>query len=747
MKKSAQEKRNLSSLFKAVLIPVLLAGLLLLSGCGEQEQTGAEDYAYLFREIPDYDLSPGCGLYSGNFKASGGYLYYLDKSIYRIPLKEEPDFTARETVAEQASLERNNEDEIICFTVDEDRNLYYCGHSYYRQGFSLYKYSEDGELVFYLPITAALPFSSKGSAIALDREKNIYLLSNTSLLRISPEGTLTGTLSLADELGSESSTIYLLNTSLGRIYLFSEYMGNRKSYEVSGEETPRLTLVNELSAELDFSSLFESPKGILTSSMDGHLYQYDPDTDTTETLLYWAEWDINQNNIGVIVPLSEDLSFLTMKKEDSTTETRGILLSRVPADQVPRKERIVLASLSPSDELKASVVDFNRSSTQYHVSIESYGLISMGFGYQGDADAATVRLDSALTGSDTPDLLDLSFGNFFNKYARTDALEDLAPYIENSSIRKEDFLSNLLEGYTIDGKLTCIPQSFNVLLSYSSDPRMAEVRDWSMESLMALDEKYPDVSLFPGELSSWLLLHRIYSPYYLEKYVDWEKGECSFDSDGFRRLLNWMKTQLSDTSKGGLLHIHYLNCFENWAIFLAQYGENTQLYGLPSADGKEAYYILANDLVGMLKNSRHKEGAWAFLEYYYQRGYQSEWNNFPTRLDRLKEREEQAGAPIYLKDENGEKVKDSNGNYVTSFQTYTCSDGTSFVIHPLEQEDTRVIWDLFYSLDFTPPSMAEEAIIGIVEDEFNSFLNGSKTAEEVSRVIQSRAALVIQENQ
>ncbi len=30
------------------------------------------------------------------------------------------------------------------------------------------------------------------------------------------------------------------------------------------------------------------------------------------------------------------------------------------------------------------------------------------------------------------------------------------------------------------------------------------------------------------------------SAWYLEEFVDWEKGECDFGSAGFRRLLNWV---------------------------------------------------------------------------------------------------------------------------------------------------------------------------------------------------------------
>lgn len=739
MKQKTQEKRPLRTIRNLCLIPALLMSLMLLSACGNQEMADADDYVYLFGEISDYDLSSDCSMFSGNFKGADGYLYYMDESIYRIPLSEKADFSQRELVLDRSSLASYSEDQIFCFTLDENQNLYYCGRSDKNNSFSLYRHSPEGELLFRLPLEKESITSrcSTGSSIAVDQEGTAYLLSDQSLLRVNAQGELTAKLSLADELGGTGNRVYLLGTPDGHIYLFSEYMANRKCFEISKEDTPRLTLISSLSEEMAFSSLYEGQDGLLISAEDGCLYQYNPDTDTSEAILRWEDCDINPNSIYVIAPLSEEIIFLSAKKNGSDTEAEGLLLNKIPASEAPQKEKIVLASLVPSTELKAAVIDFNRSSTRYHVSIESYGLVSVGFGYQGDMDAAIVRLDSALTGSETPDLLDLSFRNFRNKYAVIGALEDLSPYIEESScINREDFLPNLLEGYTADGALISIPQSFQVLLSYSADPRIEELEDWSMDSLMALDEKYPDTPLFSGKTSSWMFLHKICSSYYLDTYVDWEKGECSFDSEGFRVLLKWLKTQLSASSEESLLNVRYINSFDDWTDFLGQHDESTRLYGLPSADGKPEYSVDINDLVAMLKNSRHKEGAWAFLEYYFQRGYQSNINAFPARLDRLKEAAETVQKP----------APGLSGGGFNAYKAYLGNYGEMIMIPPLKQEDVDVLWDLLYSLDFTPQSTEEEAIIEIVSEEAQAFFDNAKTAEEVTSIIQSRAQIVIQEN-
>ena len=126
------------------------------------------------------------------------------------------------------------------------------------------------------------------------------------------------------------------------------------------------------------------------------------------------------------------------------------LLVRTPVGELPEKELVVLASLSPGADLRDVVVEYNRQSGRYHCIIEQYGNDS------GTGDAgADVRLDAALLSSSPPDILDLRSVDIY-KYAEKRVLEDLSPYMEGSgTVRREDFLDGVLEGYTIGGRLVC----------------------------------------------------------------------------------------------------------------------------------------------------------------------------------------------------------------------------------------------------------------------------------------------------
>lgn len=366
-------------------------------------------------------------------------------------------------------------------------------------------------------------------------------------------------------------------------------------------------------------------------------------------------------------------------------------------------------------------------------------------------DAARTRLDSSLTTEGRPALLDL-WGLDINKYAALNVLEDLYGYMgEDSGIRKEDFMPNLLEGYTLDGKLICVPQSFTARLAISRDPRLAEAEDWTMESLMALAEKYPQTTLFPAVSDSlypvmtWDIL---YSDYYLEKYVDWEKGECSFDSDGFCRLLEWLKEQRNSNAEDCLLETQYFQNFNSWESVLIEKGRDTRLYGFPSADGHMVYRGEPGNGVAMTADSGHQEGAWAFLQYYLQNGYRITQGVvvFPTRLDQLEERVKEIMGPRYVYDVDGEILKDSDGNYVIMPNQHWVN-GEQIEAPYMSQDEADILLKALENIDFTPRSAREEIVIAIVSEETEAFFKGDKSAEETAGIIQNRVSLLLQENQ
>ena len=328
-------------------------------------------------------------------------------------------------------------------------------------------------------------------------------------------------------------------------------------------------------------------------------------------------------------------------KEDEEPEMEGLyLLVKTLAEELPEREAVTLAAFSTSTELSNAVIRFNRMNGKYQVIVESYG-------YSGEtAEGAQIRLDTALASADPPDLVSLQ-GRDLGRDVEKGLLEDLSPYLEASSmVDREDFLENALAGYTIGGSLVGIPVRFYVTAVGGRTSQVGKLESWTMEDVYTLAERYPEQTRLlndalymadTGKSSTDLetrehLLGSFCASYYLEEFVDWEKGECSFDSQGFRRLLVWVGEHTKESgehsvsgrrtySRQGYLPEDALLMesrldFESAAIWEVQCGEEVTLLGYPTVDGRGTANVSTEAPLGIVAGAGNREGAWEFLEYY-----------------------------------------------------------------------------------------------------------------------------------
>lgn len=697
-------------------------------------------------------MSNGFALDRTNFQVSEDALYFLEDALYRIPLDEELDFGKKEEIASFSELAA--EEDILCFAVDGEENLYYCSSPYFESPrITLHKRSADGEVIYRIRMEEENPETSitSGQLLAVDPDGNAYLLANDAIWRYDENGELTGTLTLDAELGGS----FLIRKSLlklpGGEILFvvnNGVSGSREVYTIQKGNTPKLTEVEALSEDLSMSVLYEGLNGLLIGETDGWLYQYHMEDGSREALLRWEDSDIYKSSVQALMQLTEE-QFLVVTIENSPDTERSwqmlTLLVKTPAEEVPQKEQITLASLSPTGDLQEAVVKFNRSSDLYHVTIESYGAT------MENRDGAFTRLDSSLTSKEqAPDLLDLSFLDI-TKYADAGALEDLNTYMKaDETIKREDFLGNLLEGYTLNGKLVCIPKAFTFMGAFVTDERALEAEEWTVKSLMATAETY-DVSLFSGDWDEPdVILQLFFSDYIMEKFIDWERGTCDLESQEFCSLLEWIKEQTlpQNTSRESLLNPRFINGFENYHHIVADSEEVSILRGLPTLNGRMDFIVSVDNALGIVSNSGHKEGAWAFLQYFLQTEnaykYSSYTYRFPTRLTLLEQIAEDITTPNYLIIDE-KIIKDSDGNPIINPESAYYRDGILHEYYAMEQQDADALMDLLKQIDFTPDSELKQSIISILSEESEAFFNGGKTAQDAAAIIQNRVQLLISE--
>lgn len=752
----------------------------LLSACGifssqEERQLGVDGYVYVAEPVSDRGLpETDSQFYLSDFCIAGSYLYYKDNAIRRIPLDDIPDFSKRELIRRSDFLQS--------FTVDDDLNLYCYTSSkyvYFSQAgapadITLSKYSPEGELLFQLPFPqesdAELQSGRNGKALAVDNNGNVYMLTESAILKVNKEGQLTGKYSLDPSQVSSDIQKYLLKDSDGAIYYITDNYTNAQQsiFLVTGDAVPVLTPLSGLSVKYELLTLCEGLDGLLIDAPDGSLYQYklsgleassgqndsgendSAESDSKKEILCWEDSNLVQDDIDSFVQLKEDLFLVSISiwDEEPQSTQQLLLLRKTSVDEIPQKEMLTLASLFPTESLKRSVVEFNRTNSQYHISIERYG----GTNPWQDNEESYTRLDASMSSNNGPDLLDMSYLNI-DKYADKDILCDLTPYMEKSSLVKtEDFLDSVRTSYTRNGRLVCLPKHFYMFIVYCPEDLISSREEWTMEHAMALTEQYPDIPLLPYIWNeSSFMMENFLAAYYLEKYIDWEKGTCSFDSDSFRRLLEWAGQQLllTDPAQKSLIRTTYFYDFEDYHGKYYDEG-NITLLSLPTAKGDRTNGAIPSEAMAITENSRYKDGAWAFLEYYYTRE-SSLMDSFPTNKDALNALAQDSITPKYILDNDGNPLKEDDGTIKLDPKWYYIRDNKWIPIYNMEQWEVDAVMNLINSLDFslafTPQHPVEDPIVRIVSEEAESYFSNSKTVDEVAQIIQNRVQNLLYENQ
>lgn len=746
------------------LLLMLWLGLIAaLAACGREDESGRQPgingYVYVPETLLSSENDPeafGTSMFH-SFRTTDGYLYYAHNGIRRVPLNGKPDFSAAELVRAASYM--------TGFTLDQERNLYCCTSPKYSDSYStgvpscitLSKYSPEGALCFQLPLPDERDFalqSGMNSPIAVDGQGNVLLLVEDGILKINKDGVLTGKYTFDDSQQDSNITKYLLQSADGQVYYIADNINNasRTAYHVTGDAVPRLDLLSSLSNDYLKTRLYNGLNGILMCNSDGTVSLFSSQTaetsPATEKIFRFEDSDLVSADLHDLIQLSEDsfLVYMTSAGEQNQSVQELLLLTKTSPDELPEKELLVLASLFPTEDLRRTVVEFNRSNRQYHITLESYGATDP----WEDNEAAYTRLDGSLVSGNPPDVLDLANLDT-GKYAESGALADLTPWLEQSgTLRQDRYLANLLDGYTINGSLVSIPGSFYLFVLYGKDEKTAALESWTMEDVKALTDANPNVRLLPGVWNdSSFMLEDFCADWYLEKFTDPEKGSCSFDSEEFCSLLEWIKEQLAfgRDSEDNILGSTYLYDFRDYWTETAKLGSTPRMLGFPTADGKGTCKVLVNDALALTSNSNHPEGAWAFLEYYLSRSqgdvmYNS---NFFSCSEQLNSLAEEMVSPSYNKDYEGNYVTDQEGNYIQTEKWIGYINGEAVPCYTMEQSQVDAVMDLIKSLNFTPRSSLESAIVQIVREEAEYYFNNSKTAPETARVIQNRVQNLLQE--
>ncbi len=624
----------------------------------------------------------------------------------------------------------------------------------------LCKFDAEGKQIFAEDMTE-LVAESYVDNMAIDGEGRIYVTGENNVWLFDADGNKRGTVSL----GADVNWIRAMGSGKdGKMYL-CYYTSNGDTVlcdiDFDGKKTGN-TYENYPSS--NSNALVPGIEKDFMAHDGNRVYEYDVKSQTSTELFTWLDSDINGNTVENFWGL-EDGRILAVASDWETNEKSIALLTKTKASEVPQKETILIGSLYGDSNIQSAAVKFNKSNDKYHISIREYLNYNDydGDDYQAFMTDGINRLNNDITSNNCPDILDLS-GLNIKQLAAKGVFEDLNGYLEKSEkLSREDFLENILEAYTLDGKLVSIPYSFQMSTVVGKGSEVGTEMGWTLEELIAYADAHPDALLFDSKTKDVIMMTLM--AYNADYFIDWSTGECRFDSEEFKDILNfanrfpeeydWEKEDVSTPNKiqkgQVLLYEENIYDFNELQMCNEIFQGDASYIGYPTMDGSVGCMLSASQAYAITSKSGHKDGAWEFIEGFLtkeenpDRGFSS--IGFPTMKSKLNAMAADAVEVKYYTDENGELYYDENGEPIPmgGGGGISYEDGWSYEYRIPTQEEVDLALSLMEIAKPVSYSQGDE-VLNIINEEAAPFYKGQKSVDEVASVIQSRIKIYVGEN-
>lgn len=526
---------------------------------------------------------------------------------------------------------------------------------------------------------------------------------------------------------------------------------------------------------------------------NGNIYGYKFDTDTKDKVIDWIECDINSNNINSysILPDGRVIAFESSYDDQAQKNNMQlIVMTRVDAASVVNKTVLTFACMYLDWNMRDAIVKFNRASNTHRIVVRDYSE----YNTDDDYNAGIQKLNTEMLSGKLPDMIDNNtYSMPVEQYAAKGFLTDLYELIDaDADLSREDFVQPVLKALeSADGKLYQLPRTFAVSTAIALDKVAGDYDTWNLAAVKDAMTKLQDgASVFDVYRTKSDILQTCIARN-IDAFVDWENGSAHFDSDEFKALLEFAN-QFPETydwenatdeendsaqnrmnSGKQLMTDMYVSSFEDMLYQLTGYNGGVKFVGYPSEDGTSNHTFQIDGSIAISSTCADKTAAWNFMKQFLTEDYQSGSNvwNFPINQKAFDQKMKDAMTEEYQTDENGNVVKDENGNPIRipkmTYYTTDAGGGVAFAattetaastvviggsgvnedgpisIYAMTQEQADQILDLINAT--TAVYGYDESILNIISDEAAAYFAGEKSLDDTANMIQSRVNLYVAE--
>ena len=479
---------------------------------------------------------------------------------------------------------------------------------------------------------------------------------------------------------------------------------------------------------------------------DKGIFAYNLNDEEAEKIVDYNASDINDSVVtSICIPDRDTLIMLQYKSDYSGNEI--VKYTKVDPENVKEKKSITIMTYMASEGLKTRAYDFNKKNNEYRIDVVDYS----------DEDDPEAAMSTDIAAGKVPDIYDISQG--IGKMSVAQAvekglLENLDPYLENDPvISRDDILPNVIEAGRIGDGVYTVSSDFAIISLAAKKSEIGDRDGWTFTEMKEyVDSKDDDVILLDYTDKESLLDMFVTAD--IDEFVDWQTGECHFDTDDFKALLQICnrgdkEVDYSEDINSNLMIREGKQLFKQLYMYGYDVEVENKLYnndicyvGFPNINKKGTYASFYNSYA-ISSESENKEACWEFIRQFLTYEYQSEAvskeiiYSIPTRKDVFEE---------YLrKYTTTEQYTDAYGNTVYPLDEEMGVGGDiSIKVKPLSKKEEEQFRDiinkatktLYYNSDLT----------SIIKEEATRYFNGDKTVDETAEIIQNRMTIYINES-
>ena len=524
-----------------------------------------------------------------------------------------------------------------------------------------------------------------------------------------------------------------------------------------------------------------------------------------QRLLSWLESDINADNISFFSFLSDGrVVVMTESWYGGNDDITLAILTETDRSELPEKTTLTYATMGIGSDERSRILEFNRNSSTHRIQITDYSEYST----EDDYTAGITKLNTEILAGKVPDIISVN-SLPIRQYGAKGILEDLWPYIENDTEigGREGIMERGFQAAEQDGKLYQVFDTFAISTVIGSRKQLGDRTTWTMAELKEALASMPEGCAIFGEWDTKESMLNTLLRMNLDSYVNWQTGECGFDSDSFKSVLEFCNSfpmeytpvdgeyddENSRISEGRqMLSRETLSGFENiqlnqaifggaealntfyldyssypptvsdvpvktdWGYSDAQNrvkpGQYLTYIGYPREDGRCGSAFEINSGLAMSSSCKDKEGAWQFMRELllpWEPASEDEqwgWNHwgFAANKEQFEKNAAEAMKVEYMTDGEGNPILDLNGDPIQESSTGYGMGDLMVNIQATSQEEYDQVMDLYNAIDTLASS--DNSIYDIVKEVAGSYFAGDRSLDDAAALIQNKVTIYVNES-